>query len=87
MAEMMVDMCASQQDGDDRKPDGESPEETFRLPVEIELYIEPDGSVIFADLAADVIPMAHSLNPGQLLACEPPQKDPAEDIDNEDSDG
>ncbi len=51
---------------------GEPDEEAPLLPVEIELYIEPDGTVIFADLAAETIPIAHELNPDQPLACDVP---------------
>ena len=36
------------------------------LPVEIELYIEPDGTVIFADLAAEALPLARALDPDQI---------------------
>lgn len=32
-----------------------------QLPVEIELFVEPDGSVVFADLAADAVPIANRL--------------------------
>ncbi len=42
----------------DRKP---RTQETRHLPVEIELFIEPDGAVVFADLAADVVPIARRL--------------------------
>jgi len=34
---------------------------TYHLPVEIELTIEPDGAVVFADLAADAVPIARRL--------------------------
>jgi hypothetical protein len=36
-------------------------QETRQLPVEIELFIEPDGAVVFADLAADAVPIARRL--------------------------
>jgi hypothetical protein len=36
-------------------------QETHQLPVEIELFIEPDGAVVFADLAADAVPIARRL--------------------------
>jgi hypothetical protein len=42
------------------------------LPVEIEFYIEADGTVVFADLAADIIPIAQELNPDQPLLCDLP---------------
>jgi len=42
------------------------------LPVEIEFYIEADGTVVFADLAADIVPIAQVLNPDQPLACDLP---------------
>jgi hypothetical protein len=41
------------------------------LPVQVEIYIEPDGSVTFADLAADTLPIVQALNPNQPLACDP----------------
>jgi hypothetical protein len=40
--------------------------------VEIEFYIEPDGTVTFADLAADIVPVAQALNPDQPLLCDVP---------------
>jgi hypothetical protein len=43
------------------------------LPVEIEFYIEPDGTVVFADLAADILPIAQQLNPDQPLVCDLPE--------------
>lgn len=42
------------------------------LPVEVEVYIEPDGSVTFADLEAHMLPVAHELNPDEPLACDVP---------------
>lgn len=39
------------------------------IPVEVEFYIEADGTVVFADLAADLIPIAQELNPDQPLIC------------------
>ena len=42
------------------------------LPVEIEFYIEADGTVVFADLAADIVPIAQELNPEQPLVCDLP---------------
>ena len=53
-----------------REPDETGPE-PVEVPVEVEIYIEADGSVTFADLAAEVAPIAHELNPEQPLACEP----------------
>lgn len=41
-----------------------------RLPIEVEVYINPDGSVTFADLEAGTLPIAHHLNPDQPLACD-----------------
>jgi hypothetical protein len=43
-----------------------------RLPVEVEVYINPDGSVTFADLEAAMLPVAAALNPDQPLACDAP---------------
>ena len=49
------------------------------LPVEVEIYIEADGSVTFADLAAEIMPIAFELNPEDSLACPPaPQPDGAQ---------
>jgi hypothetical protein len=42
------------------------------LPVEVEFYIEADGTVVFADLAADLVPIAQELNPEQPLVCDVP---------------
>ncbi len=42
------------------------------LPVEVEIYIQPDGTVVFADLAADTVPIAQQLNPDQPLICDVP---------------
>lgn len=42
-------------------PEGDEAE--FNLPQEVELYIQPDGSVVFADLAADLLLLAKELNP------------------------
>lgn len=55
------------------------------LPVEIEFYIEADGTVVFADLAADILPIAHELNPDQALACDLPQP-PSESTDDHGAD-
>jgi len=41
-----------------------------RLPIEVEVYINPDGSVTFADLEAGTLPIAHHLNPDQPLVCD-----------------
>lgn len=43
------------------------------LPVEVEVYINPDGSVTFADLEAGMLPVAEALNPGWPLASDAPQ--------------
>jgi hypothetical protein len=32
------------------------------IPVRVNIYIEPDGSVTFADLFADILPVAIRLN-------------------------
>lgn len=49
------------------------------LPVEIEFYIEADGTVVFADLAADIVSIAQELNPDQPLACELPEPQSQDD--------
>ncbi len=42
------------------------------LPVEVEVFINPDGSVTFADLEAGTLPIAHHLNPDDPVACDLP---------------
>jgi hypothetical protein len=42
------------------------------VPVEVEIYINSDGSVTFADLEERVALIAQRLNPDQPLACQPP---------------
>jgi hypothetical protein len=42
------------------------------VPVEVEIYINSDGSVTFADLEEKTVLIAQSLNPDQPLACQPP---------------
>lgn len=49
------------------------------LPIEIEVYLNPDGSVTFADLAEAAIPIVHKLNPDQSLVCELPAPDSPDD--------
>lgn len=49
-----------------------------QVPVEVEIYINTDGSVTFADLAAEVIPIAMKLNPEEPIRCgvsDTPQAD------------
>jgi hypothetical protein len=48
------------------------------LPVEIEIYVEADGSVTFADLAEGTLPLAQALNPDQPLACDLPDQEGAD---------
>lgn len=62
--------------GPGEKPQDEAGSEPVELPVEVEIYIEADGSVTFADLAAEVVPIAYELNPQQPLACEPADNRP-----------
>lgn len=54
------------------------------LPVEVEVYIEADGTVTFADLEAGMLPVAHELNPDDPLVCDVP---PREDLPGEERDG
>ena len=57
------------------RPGGD--EERRLLPVEVEVYIEADGAVTFADPEAGMLPVARELNPDQPLACDvPPQGEP-----------
>jgi len=39
------------------------------IPAEIEIYVESDGTVTFADLAEDMLCVAKRLNPDSPLAC------------------
>lgn len=48
----------------------ESEDDDLRLPIEVEVYINPDGSVTFADLEAGTLPIAHQLDPDQPLFCD-----------------
>ena len=59
-------------------PEPEEKEQEPILPVEVEVYINPDGSVTFADLEEKAIPIARALNPAQLLPWEPPAREGAE---------
>lgn len=45
-------------------PDGQDHTSNLLLPAEVEIYINPDGSVTFADLEASLVPVAESLEPG-----------------------
>ncbi len=63
--------------GRDETPERESERRPPVLPVEVEVYIEADGTVTFADLEAGMLPVAHELNPDEPLACDvPPRDDP-----------
>ena len=42
------------------------------VPVEVEIYINSDGSVTFADLEEKTVLIAQSLNPDQPLTYPPP---------------
>jgi hypothetical protein len=42
------------------------------VPIEVEVYINSDGSVTFADLEEQTVLIAQRLNPDQPLACQPP---------------
>lgn len=39
------------------------PGDKLVLPIEVEIFVEPDGSVTFADLASDLVPIATQLDP------------------------
>lgn len=43
------------------------------LPVEIEIFLDRDGSVTFADLDAGMLAVASHLNPEQSIACDVPR--------------
>jgi hypothetical protein len=58
-------------------PDGErDSRRRSPLPVEAEIYIEADGSVTFADLAAELLPLARQLDPDLALG----GKEPADEV-------
>ncbi len=42
------------------------------LPTEVEIYINPDGSVTFADLEASLVPVAQKLRPGSMTSADEP---------------
>ena len=42
------------------------------IPVEVEIFINPDGSVTFADLEERMISLVQVLNPDHSLACNVP---------------
>lgn len=44
-------------------PDGQDKLHQSLLPTEVEIYINPDGSVTFADLEASLVLVAQKLDP------------------------
>ena len=46
------------------------------IPVEIEIYLNPDGSVTFADLEEYAVAIARELDPDCQLACDIPPIQP-----------
>lgn len=65
------------------KQDDKARPQPVKLPVEVEIYIEADGSVTFADLAAEVAPIAAELNPEDPLACDVPEQTTVEEGDSD----
>lgn len=55
------------------------------IPVEIEIYLNPDGSVTFADLEEHAVAIARELDPECQLACDvtPHSDNPAESSSQE----
>lgn len=47
-----------------------------KIPIEIEIYLNPDGSVTFADLEEHIVPLARELDPDSVLACDVPASAP-----------
>jgi len=41
----------------------EDDEVEFSVPIEVEIYIDADGTVTFADLETEIIPLAKELDP------------------------
>ena len=58
--------------------------EAVKLPIEVEIFIEADGTVTFADMAAEVVSIAIELNPDAELACDP--NPPSADIPQAETD-
>jgi hypothetical protein len=52
-----------------RRPESNGAAARPELPVEVEIYVNPDGSVTFADLAGVMIPVAAKLNPDWAAEC------------------
>ena len=50
----------------------DSQERKLTVPVEVEIYVNPDGSVTFADLEEKAMLIAQRLNPEQPLVCHHP---------------
>jgi hypothetical protein len=44
------------------------------LPVRVEIFVEPDGTVVFADLAADLIPVAQAVDPAFAVRTPEPSE-------------
>jgi hypothetical protein len=42
----------------------------LEIPVEIEIFLNPDGSVTFADLEESAVAIARALDPNCDLACD-----------------
>jgi hypothetical protein len=54
----------------------DKPDDTQRplLPTEVEIYINPDGSVTFADLEASLVLLAHKLKHGPVMPTNEPSE-------------
>ena len=51
---------------------GQSHDDPPAIPIEIEIYLNPDGSVTFADLEEHAVALARELDPDGVLACDVP---------------
>jgi hypothetical protein len=51
---------------------GRSHDTPPKIPIEIEIYLNPDGSVTFADLEEHAVALARELDPDGPLACDVP---------------
>jgi hypothetical protein len=77
-------LTGQQKPSDDDPPeDNPSPVD---LPVEVEIYIEPDGAVVFADLADALLPVAATLNPNGALSRLAPAESNTSDSNQSGSD-
>lgn len=59
------------------KTDTDQQSSKTSLPIQVELYINADGSVTFADLEEKTLPIAHRLDPDRPLPGDQPDRSAA----------